>query len=286
MPHQPLRLPACVPIAPIAARGPSSEGMTHAGRRYRHNACTSVQPRERRINRWQIASPACGSSWGLSRCGERRAWLSAGAWAVSSTTSVQGVENLIVATTDDEGLCSNHRSGVLPTSLRLMSEAPAASQCQGRRCRELQAIQPAFVTLRHNVGFHVPRCRFAADHKTAKSCCCGLDRRRQGGRLGRVHHCKDRHRRLLLRRLARATASACSTAAAPAAATFTSSWDATSASSTSSASAAAAAASCAACLPVCLSISKYACCRSGVDGGSQGNEGPEGLLHQMGQQRP
>ena len=39
-------------------------------------------------------------------------------------------------------------------------QAPAASQCQGRRCRELQAIQPAFVTLRHNVGFHVPRCRF------------------------------------------------------------------------------------------------------------------------------
>jgi len=56
MPHQPLRLPACVPIAHITARVPSSEGMTHVGRRYRHNAYTSVQPRERRINRWQIAS--------------------------------------------------------------------------------------------------------------------------------------------------------------------------------------------------------------------------------------
>ena len=165
MHHQPLRLPACVPIAHITARGPSSEGMTHVGRRYRHNAYTSVQPRERRINRWQIASrllAAATAALGLvtvvgsGGLGCQRAPGS----AVSSTTSVQGVENLIVATTDDEGLCSNHRSGVLPTSLRLMSEAPAASQCQGRRCRELQAIQPAFVTLRHNVGFHVPRCRF------------------------------------------------------------------------------------------------------------------------------
>ena len=65
-----------------------------------------------------VSVVSCGSMWGLSRCGSGGLGCQrAPGSAVSSTTSVQGVENLIVATTDDEGLCSNHRSGVLPTSL-------------------------------------------------------------------------------------------------------------------------------------------------------------------------
>jgi len=202
MPHQPLRLPAYVPIAPISARGPSSEGMTHVGRRYRRNAYTSVQPRERRINRWQIASAACGPGTAGGAChvagsgglGCQRAPGS----AVSSTTSVQGVENLIVATTDDEGLCSNHRSGVLPTSLRFMSEAPEPVSKVGgvESCKpsNLRSSRPGITW-----DFMCRGLDFAADHETAKSCRCGLDRRRRGGRLGRAHHRMDRHRLLLLR---------------------------------------------------------------------------------------